>query len=163
MDQLRMAAGNQQQEIRKRRGFRDAHGQGVPFQMIDGNKRFGVRHTERLAGRQTDHDAAHKAGAGCRRDRVEIAIADIRSAHRFIDDQIDPLHVTACGDFRDDAAISAMLIVLVPNFIRKNGAASISVAADHRRARVVATCLNAKDKKVLIVIGFRQRHKGMER
>ena len=74
------------------------------FEMIDRHERLGRGERQRLAGGQPDNDAADQAGAGRRRDPIEIAELHFRLVERARNDRVDDFDMGTRGDFRHHAA-----------------------------------------------------------
>ena len=71
-ENLRMAAGGEEQAIGKRRPVGEPRRERMRFQMIDGDQRLVVRERNRLRRGQPDDDAADQARAGGGGDAVEV-------------------------------------------------------------------------------------------
>ena len=68
-DELGVAAGHEQEEIREGKVVGEARGEGVGFEMIDGDERLAAGESQRLGHGQPDDDAADEARSGGRGDR----------------------------------------------------------------------------------------------
>ena len=77
-DDLGVAAGGEEQAIRKRRVVGQPRGQRMRFQMIDRDQRLVLHQRDGLGGGQADDDAADQPGAGGGGDAVEVVKAACR-------------------------------------------------------------------------------------
>ena len=139
--QLAVAAGDQQQEVGKVDCVGQPRGQGMPFEVVDGDKRFGVRRGDRLGGHHADDDAADQSRAACRGDAVEIAERDAGIGHGARDDAVEIVEVGARGDFRHDAAIRPVLVELRQHDVGQDR----PVVANDRGGGFVAACFDAEN------------------
>ena len=74
--QLRVPAGDEQQQIGRLETLGQADRQRVGFEVIDGDQRQAVNQRDRLRRGEADEQAADQAGAGGRSDRRQVAEAD---------------------------------------------------------------------------------------
>ena len=78
-----MAAGDEQQQIRRLQPLRQSDRQRVRLEVMHGDERQPLRQRDRLAGDEADDEAADQPRPRGRRDRIEIGEADVGLAHRL--------------------------------------------------------------------------------
>ena len=106
----------------------------MAFKMIDGDQRLVGCKCETLAHKEPDHHPADQSGSRSRRDRVDLADADIGFVQHLADQSRQDFNMGPCGDFRDHAAERAMRVVLTDHRLCKD----LPVASNQRRSAVVA-------------------------
>ena len=116
-----MAAAGQQQQIGKfQRRIGQARGQGVAFKVVDGDQGLVRGHGQRLGTDQPDHHPADETRPGGGGDSVHIGQGEAAIRQCGGDQRGKPLDMGARGDFRHDAAIGAMGLVLRGDMLRKD-------------------------------------------
>ena len=150
MNKLGMAAGYQQQEKRIPRSVRHPHCEGVPFEMVYRNERGAHTHGDRLAGGQTDHNAADQPGPRRRGDSVYIANGHTGLVERPGDHMIEAFHMAARGDLRHHAAKCRVVIVIGPDRVRQYVRRSVRPSTDKRRSGIITARFYAKDNDVAV-------------
>ena len=107
-----MAAGDQQQQIGEIEPVGQPCGQGVAFEVVDGDQRLARGGGDRLGGHQPDDQAADQAGTGGGGDGVDVGEVDARIGKGRLDDAVQRLDMGARGDLGHDAAEGGMLLDL---------------------------------------------------
>ena len=130
---LRVAAGNQQQQIGKGDAVGQPGGQRMAFEMVDRHQRLPRRRGHRLGRHQPDDQAADKAGTGRRRDGIDLAEIG-PGIERGLDDAVQRLDMGARRDFGHDAAKGRMLLDLAEHDIGQN----LAARRRHRSATTLA-------------------------
>ena len=141
----RLPAGSQKYAIGEGSVVGEPHGQGMRFEMIDGDQRLFLHEGDRLCRREADDETADQPRPRRRRDPVQIGETAARFSHRLGDQQIEHLHMRARGDLRHHAAEGGVRLDLRQHDIGQNLPASVRPALHHRRSRLVAGCLNAEN------------------
>ncbi len=144
--ELAVAARHQQRQIGEFQRVREAGGQRVRFQMIDGAEGLARRQAQNLAGGKANQHTADQAGAGRRRNAIKITEPDIRALERPPDEMIEIFNMGTRRDFRHDAAIRSVQRNLAHHFIGENLTAAARSAAHDGGCRLVAGCLNPQNQ-----------------
>ena len=145
-DDLGVAARGEEQAVGEFDCVGEARRQGVRFEVIDRHQRFLGDQRNRLGGGEPDDDPADQAGAGRRRDAVELPQADVGVDHRLGDDVVDDLDMGARRDLRHHAAIGGVLVRLRQHDVGQDFAAPVIVALHDGSGGFVARGLDAEDQ-----------------
>ncbi len=159
-EDLRVAAGREEQAIGKGGRVGEPRGERVRLQVVDRDQRLVVHEGDRLGhGQPNDHatDQPRPGGGG---NAVERGERKLRLVHRFGDDGIQRLDMGAGGDFRHHAAESRMLADLRENDIGQDAAVAFRISLHHGGSRFVAGGFDAEDDHRCIIC---LRHSGAER
>ena len=122
--QLRVAAGDQQQQVGRLQALGEPHRQRVRLQMVDGDQRQPVHQRQRLGRGDAHQQPADQPRPRRHRHAIELAEADPRLAHGLGDDLVEAFHVGAGGDLRHHAAVAAVLLPLRPHDVGQDAPAS---------------------------------------
>ena len=109
---LRMAARNEQHQVRRPQAFGQADCQGVRLEMIDCEKWLAGGERQGLAGRRADNQPADQTGTRCGGDAREVVQPDLRLCQGSADQLIETLGVGTSGNLRNDPAIDRVLVEL---------------------------------------------------
>ena len=145
-EKLGMAARHQQQQVRRAQPFGQADRERVRLEVMHGDERAPAAERDRLAGDQPDDEAADQPGTGRRRDRIEVAKADARLAHRLARDEVEALDVGARGDLRHHAPVGPVPLPLRAHDVRQDAPAAVGRAPDDGGRRLVAARLEAENE-----------------
>ena len=148
---LGVAAGREEQAIRKRRPVGQPRGERVRLQMVDRDQRLVVHKRDCLGHGQSDDHAADQARSGGRGNAVERGERQLRLVHRLGDDGIERLDMGAGGDFRHHAAERGMLADLRKNDVRQDAALSFRIPLHHGGGGFVAGRFDAEDDHRCII------------
>ncbi len=140
-----MAAGDEQQKVGERETVGQPGREGVAFEMVDRVERFAGRSRQRLGRHQPDDKTADQAGAGRRRDRVDIPKVAPGAGEGMADEIIENLDMGACRDLRHDAAKGRMLLDLRADDVGHDPAGARRRSFDNRGGGLVAACLDSED------------------
>ena len=102
--------------------------------VIDTDQRDTERPTERLGRCHADQQRADQTRSVPHRDRINLVQRDAGVFNRLLDHPGDPLGVGPAGQFRNDAAVFRMDLVLAGDHAGEN----ISAIAHDRCSRLVA-------------------------
>jgi hypothetical protein len=132
--QLAMAAGNQQQQKGKGDVVGEPGGEGVAFEVVDGDERPLRDGGDGLGHGDADHDAADQAGPAGGGDAIEVGEAQVGAPHRLGDQAVEVVEMAAGGDLRHDAAIGTVLVELRQHDLGQH----LPPVVHHRRCRFIA-------------------------
>ena len=134
-----MAAGHQQQKIGEAKSFRrrigQPGGQRVAFQVVDGDEGQVAHGGDGLGGHDADDHAADQARPAGRGDAVQLVEGQAGIGHGAGDQAVEMFQMGTRRDFRDDAAIGAMVGKLGQHDIGQD----LPPVGDHGGGRLVAT------------------------
>ena len=102
----------QQQQIGKGHIIGQPHGKRMTFKMINRQKRLLRSKSNRLGGHGTNHNPTDKARPTSTGDRIKIGKINTGIVHRLGHQTIKMFQMCACGNFRHDPAIGAMIVKL---------------------------------------------------
>ncbi len=141
-EQRMPAAGDQAHERRlERLAICEEVSGHMPLEVVDGGERQLPRGGDRLRRREADEQRAHEPGALGGGDELHALEARSRLLERLRDDRVHQLEVVARGDLGDYAAEGDVRL-LGGDHVGEH----LPTGVDHRRARVVAACLQGKDR-----------------
>ena len=141
--ELRVTAGNQQQQIRKRDAVREPGGQGMRLQVIDRSKRLLRCPGHPLRGHRADDEAPDQPGASRGGNAVELVDANPGLVERAADQLFDMIEMGPRGDLRHDTAIRLVLGQLCADQIGAD--VRLRGVANDRRGGLVTAGFNAED------------------
>ena len=142
LEQLAMAARDQQQKVRKAEVRIDQPGrERMAFEMIDRDQRLAGSEREPLAGEERDHHSADQPRPRGRGYRIDIVDRQLGVIEHALNQRRQDLDVGARRDLRNDAAVRLVRLRLPDDGLRKNA----PVAGDQRRGAVVARGFKTED------------------
>jgi hypothetical protein len=109
-----MSAGHDQPDARVNLpiGERQLAGVEMPFEVIDGNKRYVEGEGKRLRHGETDDERPDQAGSDSDRHGTDPRQGHVGLAQRFVDDGQDLPDVSARRDLGDDSSEPLMQVDL---------------------------------------------------
>ncbi len=140
---LGMAAGNQQQEIRKPDILREPDGEGMGFQMVDRDEWLRGRPGDALCRHRADDEAADQPRPGRRRHAIEPIDGCVSLGEGAPDEPLDMVEMRPRRDLRHDAAIGRVLLQLGVDQIGLDQRPRM--VAHHRDRGLVAARLDAEN------------------
>ncbi len=140
-----MAAGDEQHQIGKTQTIGEPRGQRVAFQVIDGIERLAGRPRDRLAGHQSDDQAADQTGTTCRSNRIDVVERHAGPQQRLLDQRVERFDMGARGNLRNHAAIGAVLFQLAQDDVAEDASLAVFVAQHDGSRGFVAACFYAED------------------
>lgn len=142
-EKLAMAAGDEEKQVGELDAVRQARGERVPLEVIDGDEGDVADEREGLRHRRADHDAADEPGPARHCDAVEIGKAESARLERALHDHVEHVEMRTRRDFRHDAAEGLMGFELRLDEVRENPRPAL--IGDDRRGGLVAARLDAED------------------
>ena len=124
---------------------RQARGQRVRLEVVDGDERLAARQRHALARHQPDQHAADEARTRRGRHAVEVLGRDFGPRERARDQEVDDLDMGARRNLRHDAAERRVRGDLAHQLVGEDFARAIGPQPHHRRRRLVAGGLDAKN------------------
>jgi hydroxymethylbilane synthase len=137
---LRMPAGDQQQQIREFDLVGQARSEGVAFEVIDGEKGNVLRSSNRLAHHHADHHPTDQAGAGGGGDAVEVFKGNPGIAEGCADQRIKMFKMGAGSNLGHYAAKGFMFLELAQD----KGGQDIAFVVDDSGGGFITTCFYAE-------------------
>ena len=123
--ELGVAAGDQQQQVRRGEVLRQTDGQGMGFEVVDGNEVEVVRKRDGLGRHHADQQAADQPGPAGRGHGIKRGELHAGRAHGLGDDLVEALHMRARRNLRHDAAEAAMRLPLGAHDVGEDAAAAV--------------------------------------
>ena len=139
-----MAAGDEQQEIRKAEPVGEAWRERVGLEMIDRDERHAARERDGLPRGDPDDEPADQPGPRRGGDGIDRVPIEAGIGERLGDRCIQHLDMGACGDLRNHAAVVRMEVELRPHHIGEDRSRAIGVAAHDRGRGFVAARFDAE-------------------
>jgi hypothetical protein len=99
-----MPSRNEQQQIRWRDAFGEAHRERMRLEVVHGDERQPARQRNRLSGDGADDQSADQSRPRCRGHGGEIIEARVCLAHRLAYEDIEAFDMRPGGDLRHYAA-----------------------------------------------------------
>ncbi len=143
-----MPARGDEHEIGKADAGRQACGQRVRLEVIDGDEGLAARERHPLARHQADENAADEARTRRGRHAIEILGRDFGPRERAGDKRVDDLDMGARRNLGHNAPERRVRGDLAHHFVGKDFAGAIGSQPHDRRRRFVAGCLNAENAHV---------------
>ncbi len=137
--QLRVPAGHQKQQIREVRVIRQPRGQRMSGQMIDRQKRQPVHQRHGLGRHYPDDHPADQAGPPGGRDPMQIRKSNARLVHGLSHQPVHVLQMAAGSDFRHDALIGQVFLMLGQNRLAQNPRARRALVVHHGGGGLITT------------------------
>ncbi len=139
-----MSAGHQQQEIGKGDIVSQARGQGMGFQMIDGDERQFPRRRQGLARHHADQHPADQARARRGGDGIDPVPADARLRQGRFDHRVDLIQMGAGRDLGHNPGEGLVLGQLLMNHVGQH----LASVADDGGGGFVTTGFDAQNSHV---------------
>jgi hypothetical protein len=137
--EARMAAGDEQRDVRQRDRALELHRQEVALEMVDADERQLPRVGDGLGRAQADEQRADQSGTVGGGDGIDLVERERRLVQRALDRRRQCAHVAARGELGDDAAVGAVDVVL-----RGDDAGAHLAIDQHRGGGVVARALDGQ-------------------
>jgi hypothetical protein len=145
LQQLAMAAADQQQQEGIGDFVRQPGAECVPLQVVDRDQRQVAGQRRRLAERKSDHHPADEAGTRRGRDAGQVAPAQPGFGQGPRDDAVDGFHMRPRGDFRHNAAVGGVFGDLAGDNRGQHRDAPVRVPPHDGGGGFIATGLDPED------------------
>ena len=143
-EQRGVTARHDQREVRHRDSMFEQGRQQMTLDMIHADHRDAARLRESLRKHQADQQRAHQAGTARDCDSFDVREAASGGVQRALDNRRDRDDVIPRREFRHDAAVCAMDVVLIRDSARTNFSDARHGGFEHRGGRVVARRFNSE-------------------
>ena len=144
-DKLGVSAGNQQQQVRESELIGQSRGEGMAFEVVDGEQRFARSPGERFCAGQPDDQAPDQARPGGGGDGINLCQLQPCIVQCGGDDPVEGFDMGARCDLRHDAAECGVFLDLRQDDAGAYFSCAIRIAMYHRSSGFIAACLDSQD------------------
>lgn len=118
-ENLCVATGDEKNQIWKLNVVGQARGEGVAFEMVDGEERDFQGGCHRFSGHHADKYTPDQAGSAGGGDGVQIVHFNFCLLQGYADDAVEVVEMRTGGYFGDDSAIEGVFFELTQHYVRE--------------------------------------------